>query len=424
MTNAEPSSRRALATAIKRARSDRHYSIGRLAQEAGIAKSTISRWETGEAQPGLYALESIASVLDLTEVQRLELLSLIEAPRAARAQRDAKLSDEAPDGAMPTTGDLLRALRGRAGLRVEQLAAGIGVSGAAISKWERSERLPGPENVDRLARVLGASEEEKRFMGRVSLVSPRPFTLDELRQEYLQVVDALGNRQVAGLDLRLLVVESKAWMLSRREPEALALLGDAFSCHSMYLGEIQRWAESCRYANLSVALPYHKCRFDPHVALAWRHFIKGSERSVRRAISLVTDGFLQAEHGTAKIQNLGHRMRFYAELGMISLMEQDREEALRIAEPLGEDRVEFCNWLYGEALCAAGQPYRSLRVLPGIASGFFMLPAHVACAWAESLIKTGERRMAEPFINQLRTYQANFGHLNYDELRVLALAAP
>ncbi|MCQ4949559.1 helix-turn-helix domain-containing protein [Bittarella massiliensis (ex Durand et al. 2017)] len=56
--------------------------------------------------------------------------------------------------------DQLTALRRDAGLSQEELAARLGVSRPAVSRWERGAALPGVENLTALAALYGVGAEE------------------------------------------------------------------------------------------------------------------------------------------------------------------------------------------------------------------------------------------------------------------------
>ena len=55
-----------------------------------------------------------------------------------------------------TIGERIGALRRAAGLSQERLAEQLGVSRQAIGKWEAGASLPGVDNLQELARALGA----------------------------------------------------------------------------------------------------------------------------------------------------------------------------------------------------------------------------------------------------------------------------
>jgi transcriptional regulator with XRE-family HTH domain len=146
-------------------RRQRGFSISALAAQAGVAKGTVSGWELGQHQPRLVELDRILSVLQRPPTDRHTILALIDAPRARQA-----LSSLAPSiGGLETEahlapGHLLQALRQRRGLRLEDVARGLGASASAISRWERSVRIPSPDRLQRLLDLLGASSEERRAL--------------------------------------------------------------------------------------------------------------------------------------------------------------------------------------------------------------------------------------------------------------------
>ena len=59
-----------------------------------------------------------------------------------------------------TFGEKLQRLRRREGLSQEQLAASLGVSRQAVSKWELGEAVPGTENVVEISRQFGVSTDD------------------------------------------------------------------------------------------------------------------------------------------------------------------------------------------------------------------------------------------------------------------------
>src|SRR5262245_45588361 len=97
------------------------FSLGQLAQKAGVSKAALSQWETGKRQPRVAELEATLDALNANAAQRARIFACIKAPRAIR-----HLRRNAPDpalGAPPTCGDLLRAMRLRKGWTQELTAA-------------------------------------------------------------------------------------------------------------------------------------------------------------------------------------------------------------------------------------------------------------------------------------------------------------
>lgn len=72
--------------------------------------------------------------------------------------------------------DRLVALRREHGYSQEELAARLGVSRQAVSKWERAESSPDTDNLIALARLYGTSLDE------MLLHQPRPEETDEARE--------------------------------------------------------------------------------------------------------------------------------------------------------------------------------------------------------------------------------------------------
>lgn len=96
----------------------------------------------------------------------------------------------------------LQLARQRRGLRVQELAARIGVTPKAVSRWERGERVPEPENLAALSREL--SFDEEYFFGDAPPVLEdwafRSLARMSARQRDIALA---GGAQAVGLDLWL-----------------------------------------------------------------------------------------------------------------------------------------------------------------------------------------------------------------------------
>src|SRR5579862_2029450 len=106
-------------TLIREMRTAGGWTLGRLAQKAGVSKATLSQWESGARQPRIVELEAVLETLDASLPQRAQGLAHIEAPRALRRLRNAE--ETAGLGPPPTAGDLLHAMRLRRGYTQEQV---------------------------------------------------------------------------------------------------------------------------------------------------------------------------------------------------------------------------------------------------------------------------------------------------------------
>jgi transcriptional regulator with XRE-family HTH domain len=70
------------------------------AQQAGLNRTTLYRWESGAVQPRLSELTSLLSTLKVTETQKRQALGMIEAPRPLRQIRQ-EITDVAERRGMP-----------------------------------------------------------------------------------------------------------------------------------------------------------------------------------------------------------------------------------------------------------------------------------------------------------------------------------
>jgi transcriptional regulator with XRE-family HTH domain len=134
------------------------WTLGRLAQQAGVSKMALSRWEAGTRQPRIPELEAVLKALNANAAQKARIFATINAPRAIQHLRTAMT--DAGMGDMPSAGDLLRAMRLRQGWTQGQTAAALHVTQATVARWEKGERLPDNTQVHTLCYVLGAKEEE------------------------------------------------------------------------------------------------------------------------------------------------------------------------------------------------------------------------------------------------------------------------
>src|SRR5262249_47243270 len=156
---ARESSAMQLGEFLRQLRRSRRLTLSQLGATAGVSLNTLSRWETGAFQPRLAELEAALRALGAAPAQWERALSLMEAPRAV-----ARLREEAQErqadlvelaGHAPTFGDLLRAMRLRRRMTVEQVATGLGVAPRSVRRWEGSEALLPAERLDDLCRLLG-----------------------------------------------------------------------------------------------------------------------------------------------------------------------------------------------------------------------------------------------------------------------------
>ena len=92
---------------------------------------------------------------------------------------------------MESIGDLIAEKRKEHGLTQTELGAMLGISGKAVSKWERGLSKPCEEHLDRLVELLGLpvefcpTETHKRYKSKSTLLST-------VRGEFLRIL-AIGS---------------------------------------------------------------------------------------------------------------------------------------------------------------------------------------------------------------------------------------
>lgn len=88
---------------------------------------------------------------------------------------------------MENIGDLIVEKRKERGLTQAELGSMLGISGKAVSKWERGLSKPCEEHLDRLVALLGLpvestiTEEEKR-------AAPKTTFLSTVRNEFIRIL--------------------------------------------------------------------------------------------------------------------------------------------------------------------------------------------------------------------------------------------
>src|SRR5262245_65761943 len=66
-------------------RTARGWTLGQLAQSAGVSKSALSYWEAGKRLPRVAELEATLDALSATSAQRARAFAFIQAPQIGRA---------------------------------------------------------------------------------------------------------------------------------------------------------------------------------------------------------------------------------------------------------------------------------------------------------------------------------------------------
>jgi transcriptional regulator with XRE-family HTH domain len=245
-----------LGSHLRQMRTARSLSLRRLAEHAALAPSTLSRWEEGRTLPRLPEMDAVLNALNATPAQRAQALALLNAPRAVVRVRQA-VEKQTPEfvevaGHAPGGGDLLRAMRLRAGRTLAEAARAAGVSVAALSAWERGEKWPASERLHTLCFALQAREEELAALtcGRFSL-APRAeaITEEDIHStiQYLTVWP-MPPHKLALEDLGFLTLAAQAWSLAAKRESGQHALAGVYAHYANFLYMQRRFAECERAA--------------------------------------------------------------------------------------------------------------------------------------------------------------------------------
>ena len=137
--------------------------------------------------------------------------------------------DGSPDGCPHR---LLRAMRLRSQRSQSEIARHLGVTGSAVSQWERGYAWPSTENLHQMCFFLGADPEEMMAIDRggARLGAASDWTLDSF-SDHIQNIEASVLKSTANplLDLEAISLESDALIFAKRESvpgKAHELLGE------------------------------------------------------------------------------------------------------------------------------------------------------------------------------------------------------
>jgi transcriptional regulator with XRE-family HTH domain len=252
-----------IGTLIREARTMRNMSLRGLAAVAQLAPSTLSQWETGKALPRIPELNAVLEALRCSEALRLEAYACIQAPRALAEFRETGCLVADDSGLertwLPTSGDLLRALRRRKHLSLEQAAALLGVKPSTISRWEMSKSTQSEEHCDAYCHILSVEPDERKALSCLFL-HPAPSEGGETRSpeslerqlEEIKQAAILGKSTL--IDLRFLCLEAQLWQAIPRQPSAWDLLMQTYIWHAQWLLWRDRVAEAGEMAQRALLL--------------------------------------------------------------------------------------------------------------------------------------------------------------------------
>ena len=390
---------------VRRLREARGLRPAELARRAGVSPASLRDWEIGRHRPGAAALERLLLALGADARTRAEALARIDAPEARVALAHT------PWGAPVDLGEVLRAMRRRAGTAQADVARAVGVRQGTLAKWEGGGATPAEETLDRLFAALRATPEETAALHAVrhGPAAPLDDPLERLRV-------ATYERPVALRDVLLLGLEAELWSRAMREPALDAPLAQAMATRAQQALIRGAWSE-----------------IEPHARRAARLAPLVGDLDVLGPALYARNWVRQRRAGGARVaaRSLGRwadRMRaplnrtWLTGAGALALVRAGETEAgVRVVRALldeaapgtrdrayhGEDLVEA--WLL------AGEPERAAETLEGLGGDASPLAAaKVAAARGET--------PPPGFLAGLRAGDDVLGRIEADRIERLAAA--
>lgn len=313
----------------------RGLSLHATALRAGVAASTLSRWESGKRSPSIPELEATLAALNVGEAERSEILRCVDAPRALRRLRGG---DE-PSAGLPVGGDLLRAMRVRQGLTQAQTARAVGATQSQIAKWEKSEAWPDTERLHALSFALGAQAEEVAALttGRYRLAGESG-SPDHGQEAWMACANhALHTAPAPLLDLTFLSLESRLWDL-RAQPFALPVLGVAYAYHARAHLFFRRPERSAVWAHRALAIARETKQLPKDwgaavVAAAAAAAEGGRRTDLGRAIAILEEWLPAIPHFSFRAWIMSDLAEYHARMGEADAAVRISLDAVREARP-------------------------------------------------------------------------------------------
>lgn len=404
---------------FKRLRRTRGSSLSQIARVSGVAKSTLSRWESGQSEPDLPTLQAVLESLGLGSTVWDRALAVIDAPRARTAPTVAAVFADV-DVSEPGQGDLLQALRVRSGHSSAQAAEFLGVSAPTLSRWETGARAPELGALARAADAFGASPEERQALFSRHPSAPPVADFDAIHT----AIDALARRLGSGIftnaDLDAISLQRQAMRLVASDERAVSEVARILALRGATAGEQGRLKEAVKWSWQSLDLRSSAPLTEsPSVAvIIWGAFVS---RGARPALEFALNIGAKTE-GSAFIENYILQLRLWGELKIRSELDRTYETAIRLAESReSEVCVPQIRSAYGDGLLALGDVEGCLSVLPPGSPSVIARPMHHALTVAEALLRVGDRTGSEFHLRYAREFAEARGLRNYDLDRVQAL---
>jgi transcriptional regulator with XRE-family HTH domain len=406
------------------------------AQQAGIHRATLDRWEKGRAQPRLSELGWLLGVLDASAQQKHNALGLMDAPRATRlvCQEVTRIAEQSGMAALPHGGDLLHALRMRRGVSLEEAASRVQVTGGTLRRWEKMEVWPALELLHRLCYALEAHEEEivALTVGRFSQRPRFEKTSLEALQERLSQMRRLERSLPGGdplFELACLELEADAWPLALRSGAGKQLLIEIYAHHLHRLSLRERLVEAGSVAERAMELmtdTLKPTRFwmYPVFVSARASVFRGEHPTPKRGLKILRSWLSATHWPDMQAWLLADMAKYLGVSGEPEVALTVAEQACRIAENTGNP-VELIlrRWDKASLLLQAGRPAEALAIVEERAD-IEDLPSEridISLLRAEAYLGIGDRTQAHDWL-QRALMDIDTYHIEYKRPRAEKLA--
>jgi transcriptional regulator with XRE-family HTH domain len=400
---------------LKELRTSRQLSLNGLADRAALGKRTLSYWEAGTYQPRVPELQAVLDALGATETQREQALTLIGAPRSIQQLREepsaARLSEEI--GPMPSGGDLLRTMRQRRRLHLDQVAAAMRVSAGTLSRWEQGKMVPSAERLDALLTFLGAAPEERAALREDFLFLLPPLqematSVEELwdRFEAFQIHcfrDALNRLN----DLTYLTFAAQAWRFAMRGAFGRRLLARIYSNYATYyLEAFHRYVESDWYANRALDLLPDKSAPEDFfvraaITAAQAAVYRSAQPAPQRGLEMLRLWLPLSPEPAYQSWMLGNIAQYLALQGEFENAITLGTQAYRVAErSIIPDAPRRRKLALARIQMQAGNAEEALDLAPLTPRDSPIRRADIELLWAEGLLAMEDRTAAEEWLQR------------------------
>jgi transcriptional regulator with XRE-family HTH domain len=407
------------------------------AQQAGIHRVTLQRWERGRAQPRLSELGALLGVLDVSAQQKRHALGLMEAPRATRQihQEVTRIAKQRGMVALPHGGDLLHALRMRKGLSLEEAARRVQVTGGTLRRWEKMEVWPSIEQLHRLCYALEAQEEEiiALTVGRFSRMPRLEKTSLEAVQERLLEITMLEETIPGGyplFELAYLQMEADAWPLALRSEAGKQMLINTYAHHAHGFSLRERLEEAGSVAERALELmgdtlkPISFWMYPVFISARSRVF-RGEHLAPKRGLEILRPWLSVAQWPVMQAWLLADMAKYLGLSGEPEVALTLAEEACRVAVSTGNE-VELClrKWDKASLLMQAGRPGEALALVEERGAPEDQPHCHidVSLLRAEAYMAVGDRTQASDWLQRAVTDIDTY-HIEYKRPRAECLLA-